>query len=97
MVTIASGGRGVAKAVCAGVVCHAVICTSGCIAEAISVGGWTVAIASGYCGVSKTIGVATICGLGRYVEGDESESESRYDWEDDFFHFFELFKLFVCP
>lgn len=79
MVTIASGGRGVAKAIGMGAIGYAGICSGSVVTKAVGIRSRTVTVASGYSSVPKTVGVATICGLGRSVERDESESESRYD------------------
>lgn len=61
MVTVASGGRGVAKAIGMGAIGHAGICSGSSVTKAVGIRSRTVTVASGSRSVAKAVCARVVC------------------------------------
>lgn len=61
MVTVASGGRGVAKAIGMGAIGHAGICSGSSVTKAVGSRCGTVTVASGSRSVAKAVCARVVC------------------------------------
>ena len=61
MVTIASGGLGVAKAIGIGAIGHTGICSGSSVTKAVGIRSRTVTVASGGRSVAEAVGAGVIC------------------------------------
>lgn len=61
MVSVASSGRGIAKAIGIGTIGHTGICSGSSVTKTVRIGSRTVTVASGGRGVAKAVCAGVVC------------------------------------